>query len=186
MRLQNLEINPPFVMNLVLIGYMGSGKTVLGKALATTLEYPFIDLDNYIEQSESSTISDLFDSRGEIYFRKKESEAVSKVLKDTTKMVLATGGGVVKRQINRERLRSRGTVIHLHCPLQQLLERTAKDKKRPLLAGDDREEVLKNLMCERAPLYKEIEDYRFVSGERGAKQLAHRIVKQLREDGLVD
>ncbi len=171
--------------NIYVVGLMAVGKSTVGKLIADTLGMPFYDSDHEIEARAGAEVAWIFDVEGEDGFRQREEHVIDEITR-MDGVVLATGGGVVKRQINRERLRSRGTVIHLHCPLQQLLERTAKDKKRPLLAGDDREEVLKNLMCERAPLYKEIEDYRFVSGERGAKQLAHRIVKQLREDGLVD
>ena len=185
MRLQNLEINPPFVMNLVLIGYMGSGKTVLGKALAITLEYPFIDLDNYIEQSESSTISDLFDSRGEIYFRKKESEAVSKVLKDTTKMVLATGGGTpcygntMNMLLESEHVRT----IYLKSSVDGLADRLFNEReKRPLISHLKDKEALTDFirkhLFERAPVYERSELIVSVEG-KSISEIVREVVVQL-------
>ena len=103
----------------------------------------------------------------------------------------ATDGELISAEIDGERYEAHrtadgGIVIHLDCPLNRLLARTRKDKKRPLLQGDDREEVLRKLICERGPLYAEIADYRFVSDDQSVKVLVQQIVRQLRKDKVVE
>lgn len=177
----------PFFMhrnNLFVVGLMAVGKSTVGKLLADSLKMPFYDSDHEIEARAGAEISWIFDMEGEQGFRLREEQ----VIEDLTQMdgvVVATGGGVVKLPSNRRNLAARGTVIHLDCPLPRLLARTSKDKKRPLLSGGNREEILKELLAERGPLYEEIADYRFVSDDHSAKQLVSKIIKQLRADGLV-
>ena len=102
---------------------------------------------------------------------------------------MAVGAGLigfgVLRPVNRNLLAARGVVIHLDSPLERLVERTQKDKKRPLLAEGDPRETLDRLQRERAPLYAEITDYRFVTDRQGAKPLARVIEQRLRDDGIV-
>lgn len=170
--------------NIFVVGLMAVGKSTVGRLLADHLNMPFYDSDHEIEARAGAEISWIFDVEGEQGFRQREEH----VIDDLTQMdgvVVATGGGVVKLASNRAHLAARGTVIHLDCPLSRLLARTARDKKRPLLSGNDREQILKDLMAEREPLYREIADYRFVSDDHSAKQLVNKIIKRLRADGVV-
>ncbi|MEM9620324.1 MAG: shikimate kinase AroK [Pseudomonadota bacterium] len=171
--------------NIFIVGLMAVGKSTVGRLLAEALDRPFYDSDAEIEVRAGAEISWIFDVEGETGFREREEH----VIDDLTQMqgiVLATGGGAVKNATNRQHLAARGTVIHLDCPLARLLARTHKDKKRPLLQGGDREAVLRQLLAERAPLYAEIADYRFVSDDQSARQLVHQIVRRLRADGVID
>ena len=170
--------------NIFLVGLMAVGKSTVGKLLAESLHMPFYDSDHEIEARAGAEVSWIFDVEGEQGFRDREEQVIEE-LTQLSGVVLATGGGVVKSERNRQWLASRGLVLHLDCPLEKLLIRTAKEKKRPLLMGDDREEVLANLLAERGPLYAEIADYRFVSNETSPKQMVGRILKTLREDSLV-
>lgn len=163
---------------------MAVGKSTVGYLLAESLDMPFYDSDHEIEVRAGAEVSWIFDVEGEAGFREREEQVIDD-LTQLEGMVLATGGGVVKHAINRQHLASRGIVVHLDCPMSRLLARTAKDKKRPLLSGGNRERTLRNLMAERGPLYSEIADYRFVSDGQSAKQLVGEIIKQLRDDGLV-
>ena len=147
---------------------MAVGKSTVGRNLADALDMPFYDSDAEIETRAGAEVSWIFDVEGEAGFRDREEQVIDE-LSQLQGVVVATGGGAVKRAINRTHLAARGIVIHLDCPLQRLLARTRSDKKRPLLQGDDREEVLRKLVCERAPLYAEIADYRFVSDEQSVK-----------------
>lgn len=170
--------------NIFIVGLMAVGKSTVGRLLAETLHMPFYDSDAEIEVRAGAEVSWIFDVEGEPGFREREEH----VIDDLTQLdgvVLATGGGAVKSAANRAHLAARGTVIHLDCPLKRLLARTHKDKKRPLLQGSDREQVLRKLMAEREPLYSEIADYRFESDERSAKHLVQLIVRKLREDQVV-
>jgi len=171
--------------NIFLVGLMAVGKSTVGRNLADTLGMPFYDSDAEIEARAGAEVSWIFDVEGETGFRDREEQVIDE-LSQMQGVVVATGGGAVKRANNRAHLASRGIVIHLDCPLQRLLARTRKDKKRPLLQGDDREEVLRKLLCERAPLYAEIADYRFVSDQQSPRSLVQQIVRQLRKDQRID
>ena len=171
--------------NIFLVGLMAVGKSTVGRNLADTLGMPFYDSDAEIETRAGAEVSWIFDVEGENGFRDREEQVIDD-LSQMQGVVVATGGGAVKRANNRAHLAARGIVIHLDCPLQRLLARTSKDKKRPLLQGDDREEVLRKLLCERAPLYAEIADYRFISDQQSVKTLVQQIVRQLRKDKLID
>lgn len=170
--------------NLYLVGLMAVGKSTIGRLLADTLGLPFYDSDHEIEARAGAEVSWIFDVEGETGFRDREEQVIDELtLLDG--VVIATGGGAVKREVNRRHLANRGTVIHIDCPLPRLLARTRRDKKRPLLQSANREEVLKDLLCERGPLYAEIADYRFISDDQAAKTLVQAIVTKLREDGVV-
>lgn len=172
------------MQNIYLVGLMAVGKSTVGKLLADEVRLPFIDSDHEIELRAGAEISWIFDVEGEEGFRNREAQVIDDLTKKDG-IVLATGGGAVLREDNRAHLASRGVVIHLDCPLHRLLARTRRDRKRPLLAGGDRETVLKKLLCERSPLYAEIADYRFVSDKQSPRDLVGQIVAKLRDDGLV-
>ena len=172
------------INNIILVGPMGSGKTTIGRRLSERLNLDFFDSDHEIEVRAGAEVSWIFDVEGEEGFRLREEHVIEE-LTQLDGVVLATGGGVVKREANRMHLARRGIVLHIDCPMTRLLARTAKDKKRPLLNGDNREKVLRQLMEERGPLYQEIADYKFVSDEQSPKQLVTKIVDTLRNDGLV-
>ena len=171
--------------NIFLVGLMAVGKSTVGKTLADALKMPFYDSDNEVEARAGAEVSWIFDVEGEPGFRDREEQVIDE-LSQMDGVVIATGGGAVKRPINRQHLAARGIVIHLDCPLRRLLARTRNDKKRPLLQGDNREEVLSKLVCERAPLYAEIADYRFVSDDQSVKTLVQQIVRKLRADHAID
>ena len=170
--------------NIYVIGLMAVGKSTVGQLLSECLCRPFIDSDHEIEARAGAEISWIFDVEGEEGFRDREEQVIDE-LSQRDGLVLATGGGVVKRQINRDHLAARGIVVYLDCPIETLLERTSQDKRRPLLNGPNREEVLRTLMCERAPLYAEIADYRFISGDSSPKDLVKKIISKHQHDGVI-
>ncbi len=141
------------VGNFYLIGMMGAGKTETGKHLARFLGIAFVDLDRRIEESEKATIPELFDRRGEVYFREAEAAALDQVaaLQPT---VVATGGGIVLKPENRKRMRDSGEVIYLRASLESLWERTKGRGGRPLLEGPEPREKLKRIFLDRKALYE--------------------------------
>ncbi len=169
--------------NIFLVGLMAVGKSTVGRLLAESLHMPFYDTDAEIEARAGAEVAWIFDVEGEQGFRDREEHVIDE-LSQLSGVVLATGGGAVKREQNRQNLASRGVVVHIDCSLERLLARTRKDKKRPLLQGDDREQVLHALMQERQPLYAEIADYRFVSDDQSPKALAQKIRRCLENDGV--
>ena len=170
--------------NIFLVGLMAVGKSTVGRLLAQALDYQFFDTDHVIEQRAGAEISWIFDVEGEEGFRERETHVLDD-LTSRSAVVVATGGGAVLRSENRRMLADRGCVVHLDSPLQRLLERTGKDKKRPLLQAGDRAATLARLQAERGPLYEEIADYCFVTDRQTPKMLVREIVQKLKEDGIV-
>ncbi len=167
------------VDNIFLIGPMGAGKTTIGRLLAQDLRLEFFDSDQEIEDRTGADIAWIFDMEGEEGFRKREEKVIEE-LTEKNKIVLATGGGAVLSEQNRRLLHSRGTVVYLMTTINQQLERTRKDQKRPLLQNvDDPELTLRSLMEERDPLYREIADFMVMTSLRSAKAVSSEIVNHL-------
>lgn len=167
------------VDNIFLVGPMGAGKTTIGKLLADELKLEFIDSDQEIENRTGADIAWIFDMEGEEGFRKREEKVIEE-LSAKNKIVLATGGGAVLSEQSRRLLHSRGTVIYLMTTINQQLERTRKDQKRPLLQNvDDPEAKLRSLMDEREPLYREIADHMVMTNRRSAKTVSMEIAKYI-------
>ncbi len=132
-------------MIVVLMGYMGSGKSTIGKELATVLNYNFLDLDDYISSEENTTISNLFNTKGEIYFRKKESEYLNELIESSKDLVLALGGGTPCYGGNINKLLEKDNIklIYLKLSIPLLTKRLFNErKKRPLISHLDSEDAL--------------------------------------------
>jgi shikimate kinase len=165
--------------NIFLIGPMGAGKTTIGRQLARELNRPFFDSDRFIEEQTGANIPLIFDLEGEEGFRKREQAAIDELTR-MQNIVLATGGGAVLREENRKHLSERGTAFYLYTDLNFLLERTRKDKNRPLLHGDeDPEVVLKRLMDQRDPLYRQTADYIIDTGNNSIRGVIKAIIDRL-------
>ena len=136
-------------MQLVLLGYMGSGKSSVGSLLSETLEFEFIDLDSYISTSEGATITDIFQEKGEIYFRRKEAIILSEILSEKNKLVLSTGGGTPCYGTVMEDLKTMENVvtIYLKNSLETLTHRLFEEKnERPLIAHLETRELLNDFI----------------------------------------
>lgn len=165
---------------IFLVGPMGAGKTTIGKQLAEALSMDFMDSDHEIETRTGVTIPHIFDVEGEEGFRRRE-EAMIDELTQKQNIVLATGGGAVVREINRQHLENRGTVIYLHASIDQLLERTARDKNRPLLQTENPRAKLEELMAVREPLYRQIADIVIDTEQQPVTRVVKRIEQKLQE-----
>lgn len=170
--------------NIILIGLMAVGKSTVGRLLSQALDMQFFDSDHEIEARAGAPVAWIFDVEGEAGFREREHHVLDE-LTQRSGIVLATGGGAVLNPCNRQLLAARGIVVHLDSPLERLVERTRRDRKRPLLRGGNVRETLTRLHGERDPLYREIADYRFVTDRQSPKALAREIEQRLREDGAV-
>lgn len=165
--------------NIFLIGPMGAGKTTIGRQLSRELKRPFYDSDRVIEEQTGADIPLIFDLEGEEGFRKRE-QAVIDELTSMDNIVLATGGGAVLRKENRQHLVERGITFYLYSNLDDLLERTRKDKNRPLLHGEEPPEViLQRLMEERDPLYRQTADYVIDTGNSSIRGVIKAIMGHL-------
>jgi len=155
-------MNPPEAAvpkNLVLIGFMGCGKSTVGRELHRNLGYPLVDTDQEIEQRTGRTIRQIFADEGEPAFRDMETALLRELAEesgtDQAPRIISTGGGICGREENRELLRRMGYVVWLHAPVDVIVERTSKNQDRPLLVTDDPRARIVALMAEREPLYRE-------------------------------
>lgn len=150
----NSSTNPP--ENIVLIGFMGCGKSTVGRELQQRLGYPLVDMDQVIEQRAGKPITAIFADEGEPAFRDMETDLLRELsAPEAPRRIISTGGGVVGREENRDLLRKLGYVVWLHAPVSVILERTGKNRARPLLHTENPAEKIRTLMEERQPLYQE-------------------------------
>ena len=166
--------------NLILVGPMGAGKSTIGRLLAKELHLPFKDSDKEIEVRTGADIPWIFDVEGEQGFREREQAVIADLCREDG-LVLATGGGAVLRQENREALRAGGRVIYLHATVEQQLERTARDRNRPLLRTADPGRVLRDLLAIRDPLYREIADVVIDTDQRPPRMVVQEILSRLEQ-----
>ncbi len=141
--------------NIVLIGFMGSGKTSVGTKLARAFSYQFLDTDALIEKRANKSIAQIFEEDGEEVFRQMEVEVLTELKESCYDTVISTGGGMPMRKEARELLKGMGTVILLRASKEVTLERLLGDTTRPLLAGEEMEEKVDRLLEERMPYYEE-------------------------------
>lgn len=165
--------------NLILVGPMGAGKTTIGRLLAAELSRDFFDTDHEIQKRCGADIPWIFDVEGEEGFRQRETQMIRE-LSARHGAVIATGGGAVLREENRQLLREAGTVIYLCITVEQQLKRTARDRNRPLLQRVDREQVLREMYRQRDPLYRATADIIVRSERRGPRSVARNIVRQVK------
>ena len=148
----DLPNQPP--RNIVLVGFMGSGKSTLGKILHKRISYHLVDTDHLIEEQAGKNISEIFKSEGEEHFRNLETQLLRDMLKSgCNHHIISTGGGMILREENRALLRQLGFVVWLSCSAEETYQRTARTNTRPLLQCDDPMAVITKMLNECSPLY---------------------------------
>ena len=140
--------------NIVLIGFMGSGKSSVGRLIASKLDQRFLDTDHLIVQQSGQEISEIFKTHGESYFRDQERLTLES-LQDTTRCVIATGGGIISRLENIPLLHQLGFVVWLTANEEVIFDRVSRNAKRPLLQTANPRETISNLLVQRNPLYQQ-------------------------------
>ena len=170
--------------NIVLIGFMGTGKSSCGKSLATRLGCAFIDLDKYIENKEGASIPEIFASKGEAYFREREREAVRET-SERKGVVIATGGGTVKDEENLRLLKARGVLVCLTADVETILDRTGRRGERPMLdRQDDRRKAVEELLESRREMYDRA-DFSVDTSRLSPMQVTEEIMSFLRVGGIL-
>jgi len=165
--------------NVFLIGPMGAGKTTIGRHLATLLHKRFVDVDHEIEKRTGVSIPVIFEIEGEAGFRRRESAVIEELTRDTS-IVLATGGGAVLLEENRKVLKDRGTVAYLQADIDTLVERTRRDRNRPLLQTENPRAKIEELLQQREPIYREVADIIINTGQRAPSSVAREVVVRLK------
>jgi shikimate kinase len=160
--------------NLVFVGPMGAGKTSIGKRLAQQLGLAFVDADHRLEEVTGAPVPLIFECEGEAGFRARESALIAELCAGSGQLI-ATGGGAVLSAETRRCLREHGFVVYLQVGIDQQLQRLARDRSRPLLAGGDKQETLNALAQVREPLYREVADLVFDSDGLSLAHAADRL-----------
>lgn len=167
-------------MNIVLTGFMSSGKTVVGKCLAKLLDMSFIDTDAEIEKNAQMKISDIFERFGEDYFRSLETDTISRIAKMDS-LVISTGGGAVMREENISALSGNGVLVNLETNAEIITERLGGgDDTRPLTKGKSIEETLARFEVRR-PFYDKCHIKIILDKNKGIEDVAREIIKNLEE-----
>lgn len=148
----------PTPKNIVLVGFMGSGKTTVGRELHQRLGYPLVDMDQVIEERASKSIPAIFEESGEAGFREMETSLLKEITNHagSERRIISTGGGIVGSKENRALLKQLGYVVWLSAPIDVILERTSKNRNRPLLHTEDPAAKIQLLIDQRNPLYEEV------------------------------
>jgi shikimate kinase len=157
---------------------MGAGKSTVGRYLASRLSYHFVDTDHLIEERTGADIPWIFDVEGEAGFRARETSILDS-LQQVSRHVIATGGGIVVRPENHSRIKALGKVIYLTASVEQLLARTSKDKKRPLLQVADPRAKITQLLQERGALYQQLADLTVQTDGRSSKWVVQQVMQWL-------
>ena len=170
--------------NIVLIGFMGTGKTTIGRLLASRLGRPFVDCDKKVEYESGMTIREIFEHYGEGFFREKEEDVIAK-LSRYHNAVIATGGGVVLSNASMRRLKRNGVLIALTASVETILERTGRRNTRPLLLDFlMREQIVNKLLREREELYQKA-DFSIDTNGNSPQYVITEIMNFLRETGYL-
>ena len=145
--------------NIILIGFMGCGKSTVGIKLSYRLRRALEDTDKLIEKEEGRMISEIFATDGEAYFRNLETECLKKLIQTTDGKIISVGGGLPIREENHALLKELGTVIYLRATSETIYDRVKHDTTRPLLQGDNPQEKISTLLQERTPIYEQAADF---------------------------
>ena len=145
--------------NIILIGFMGCGKSSIGKYLEKKQGYTLIDTDDYIEQQQNRSINEIFATEGEEYFRNLETQCIRELINKSEKdLVIAVGGGLPMRSENQTLLKELGKVVYLRATEDTLVDRLTGDSKRPLLKGGDLRTKIQDLFARRESTYISLAD----------------------------
>jgi len=167
--------------SIALIGFMGAGKTAVGRALAQRLGKDFLELDALIAEKAGKSIPEIFSQDGEIRFRELEIAVVKGVFARKN-AVIACGGGVVLNWINIARLRQEGVTVYLLASPEAIVRRTAGDRGRPLLEVADRTARIRELLAFRQPFYERAADITIDTSELSESDVAGAIIRRVSED----
>jgi shikimate kinase len=168
--------------NIILCGFMATGKSTIGKRLAEEMHYRFLDMDALIEEEQGVSIPQIFASQGEPAFRALESQMVERIA-EWSGHVIATGGGTIVNPRNLERLKSCGVLISLTADIQTILRRTGREDSRPMLQGGDKLERIRQLLELRMPFYAQA-DIVLDTSTLSIRQVVQSLRTQLRDYGF--
>ena len=174
--------------NIILIGYMGCGKSTIGHKLAESLSVPFLDTDQWIEEREGMTISEIFAAKGEVYFRDLETECLKELVQKeqqscaegeekTRKQIISVGGGLPVREENQKLLKQLGWVIYLKAAPDTIYERVKNDTTRPLLQTENPLQKIKDMLADREEKYRAAAHEVVEADGKSVQEMTEQIIK---------
>ncbi len=144
--------------HIILLGFMGCGKSTIGYRLSYKLKKCLVDMDSLIEEREGMSISEIFATKGEAYFRDLEAACLKMLKEELDSRIISLGGGTALREENRALIRELGTVIYLKASPETIHERTSRNNRRPLLQCENPKERIEKMLAEREPIYESLAD----------------------------
>ena len=167
--------------NIILIGYMGCGKTTLGKKLSYRERVALLDTDKMIENKQDMTISEIFKVQGEEAFRQMETDCLKEMAGYTDRYIISVGGGLPLREENRKLLKELGCVIYLRAKPDTIYDRLKNDVTRPLLQGEDPEKKIREMLLVRGPVYEQAADAVVDVDEKGYEAIIKEILEKAKD-----
>ena len=164
--------------HIVIIGFMGSGKTRVGKRLSKDLDIPFIDIDRVIVKKMNLSIKEIFERFGEPFYRALETTAVKALIEDPEQKIISLGSGFPMQEQNDKYIKKLGTVVYLKASLATLKKRL-ENTNNPLLEGDDKDDKIKKLLKQRDPVYGKYADIEIVTGDKPFEELIQQLEEKL-------
>jgi shikimate kinase len=163
--------------NVVLVGFMGTGKSAVGKLVAARLRFQFVDNDNLIVERAGKEITEIFAQQGEAAFRDYETRALESLV-HLNRCVVSTGGGAVLREQNRALLRKIGFVVLLTAREDVIYDRVARNSKRPLLSTPDPRDTISQILSQRQPAYAEVAQFSVDTSDLTREQAADAVIAE--------
>ena len=165
--------------NIVLIGFMASGKSTVARKLGGMLKRKIVDIDRLIEEEEGRSIPKIFEESGETYFRELETKMLER-FKDSERMIISCGGGIVVKESNIEKVKKCGIVVLLKIPPLVILERVLRNQNRPMLQDNKNESYIRELLEKRKENYKRAADITVFTDNKSIQMSCVEILKKVR------
>lgn len=167
--------------NIILIGFMGSGKTSVGIRLSYQLKRTMIDTDKWIEQKQKQTVSEIFARSGEEAFRRMETDCLKELIRTADKQIISVGGGLPMKEENHGLLKELGTVFYLRATPEAVYDRLKTDTTRPLLQVEDPRERIRTLLELREPVYEACADVTLDVSDKSFDEILEQIGRELKK-----
>ncbi len=166
--------------HIVIIGFMGSGKTRVGKRLAKDFDIPFVDIDRVVTKKMNLSSKEIFDRFGEPFYRALETTAVKALIEDPEQKVISLGSGLPMQEQNEKYIKKLGTVVYLTVSYETLKKRLENSSSNPLIEGADKADKIKKLLKQRDPVYAKFADVEMITGDKPFEELIGQLEEKLK------
>ena len=166
--------------HIVIIGFMGSGKTRVGKRLAKDFDIPFVDIDRVVTKKMNLSSKEIFDRFGEPFYRALETTAVKALIEDPEQKVISLGSGLPMQEQNEKYIKKLGTVVYLKESYETLKKRLENSSSNPLIEGADKADKIKKLLKQRDPVYAKFADVEMITGDKPFEELIGQLEEKLK------